>query len=90
VKGLDWAVHNQKAAVDGMRQHAPEINEKEGVANFAEIARISQSPETEAHGLGWQDQAVWAKQEEFMREHNVIANKVDIGQAVTNKLLPAK
>lgn len=90
VKGLDWAVHNQKAAVDGMRQHAPEINEKEGVANFAEIARISQSPETEAHGLGWQDPAVWAKQEEFMREHNVIASKVDIGQAVTNKLLPAK
>ena len=35
VKGLDWATTNQKAAVDGMRRHAPEINEKEATANFA-------------------------------------------------------
>jgi ABC-type nitrate/sulfonate/bicarbonate transport system substrate-binding protein len=90
VKGLDWATTNQKAAVDGMRRHAPEINEKEATANFAEIARISQSPDTQAHGLGWQDPVVWAKQEEFMRAHNVISDRVDVSQAVTNKLLPAK
>jgi putative hydroxymethylpyrimidine transport system substrate-binding protein len=90
VKGLDWAINNQKAAIDGMRQHVPEINEKEAAANFAEIARISQSPETQAHGLGWQDPAVWAKQEEFMREHGVISAKVDIGQAMTDGLLPSK
>jgi ABC-type nitrate/sulfonate/bicarbonate transport system substrate-binding protein len=90
VKGLDWAINNQKAAIDGMRQHVPEINEKEAAANFAEIARISQSPETQAHGLGWQDPAVWAKQEEFMREHGVISAKVDISQAMTDGLLPSK
>jgi ABC-type nitrate/sulfonate/bicarbonate transport system substrate-binding protein len=90
VKGLDWAVNNQKAAIDGMRQHVPEINEKEAAANFAEIARISQSPETQAHGLGWQDPALWAKQEEFMREHGVISAKVDISQAMTDGLLPSK
>ena len=90
VKGLDWAINNQKAAIDGMRQHVPEINEKEAAANFAEIARISQSQETQAHGLGWQDPAVWAKQEEFMREHGVISAKVDIGQAMTDGLLPSK
>jgi putative hydroxymethylpyrimidine transport system substrate-binding protein len=90
VKGLDWAIHNQKAAIDGMRQHAPEINEKEAAANYAEIARISQSPDTEAHGLGWQDPAVWAKQEEFMRQHGLIASKVDVAQAMTDSLLPPK
>jgi putative hydroxymethylpyrimidine transport system substrate-binding protein len=90
VKGLDWAIHNQKEAVDAMRKHSPEINEQEAIANFAEIARISQSPDTQAHGLGWQDPAVWAKQEEFMREHNVIPGKVDISQAMTDKFLPGK
>ena len=90
VKGLDWAINNQKAAIDGMRQHVPEINEKEAAANFAEIARISQSPETQAHGLGWQDPAVWAKQEEFMRKHGVISANVDISQAMTDGLLPSK
>jgi putative hydroxymethylpyrimidine transport system substrate-binding protein len=90
VKGLDWAIHNQKAAIDGMRQHAPEINEKEAAANYAEIARISQSPDTQAHGLGWQDPAVWAKQEEFMRQHGLIASEVDVAHAVTDSLLPPK
>ena len=90
IKGLDWAIHNQQAAIDGMRQHAPEINDKEAVANYAEIARISQSPDTQARGLGWQDAAVWAKQEEFMRAHDLISSKVDIAQAMTDSLLPPK
>jgi putative hydroxymethylpyrimidine transport system substrate-binding protein len=87
-KGLDWAIKNQKAAVDGLRKHHPEINEQESLANLAEIARISQSPETQKHGLGWQDPAVWAAQEAFMREHKQIESKVDIGKAVRNDLLP--
>jgi putative hydroxymethylpyrimidine transport system substrate-binding protein len=90
VKGLDWAINNQKAAIDNMRKRVPEINEKEATANYAEIARISQSPDTQAHGLGWQDPAVWAKQEEFMRDHGVISSKVDVSQAMTNGLLPPK
>jgi putative hydroxymethylpyrimidine transport system substrate-binding protein len=89
-KGLDWAIHNQKAAIDGLRQHNPEINESESVANLAEIARISQSPDTQAHGLGWQDAAVWAKQEEFMREQGLISAKVDVHEAMTDNLLPSK
>ncbi len=90
VKGLDWAINNQKAAIENMRKRVPEINEQEATANFAEIARISQSPDTQAHGLGWQDPAVWAKQEEFMRNHGVTASKVDVSRAMTNSLLPPK
>src|SRR5215813_4447808 len=77
-KGLEWTVKNQKAAIDGLRKHHPEINEAESVANLSEIVRISESPETQKGGLGWQDPAVWAKQEEFMREHKLIDAKVDV------------
>lgn len=87
-KGLDWAIKNQKAAVEGMRKHHPELNEQESLANLAEIARISQSPETKEHGLGWQDPKVWAAQEEFMREQKLIETKVDVSKAVRNDLLP--
>jgi len=89
-KGLDWAIKNQKAAVDGLRKKHPEINEAESIANLAEIARISQSPDTAKNGLGWQDAAVWAKQEEFMREQGLIPAKVDVTKAVTNAYLPKK
>jgi putative hydroxymethylpyrimidine transport system substrate-binding protein len=89
-KGMDWAIKNQKAAIDGLRQHNPEINENESVANLAEIARISQSPDTQAHGLGWQDVAIWAKQEEFMRDQGLISTKVDVHDAMTDSLLPSK
>ena len=89
-KGLDWAINNQKAAVEGLRKKYPEINENEAIANLAEIARISQSNDTKQHGLGWQDPAVWEAQEAFMRDQGLISTKVDITKAMTNSLLPAK
>ena len=89
-KGQDWAIKNQKAAVEAMRKHAPELNATEATANLAELARISQSPDTQAHGLGWQDVKVWAAQEQFMREQNLIATQVDVSKAVTNEYLPKK
>ena len=87
-KGLDYAIANQAAAIEGLRQHVPELNEAEAAANLAEIARISQSADTEAHGLGWQDADVWATQEAFMREHGLIESEVDVTKAVSNDYLP--
>jgi len=89
-KGLTWAVNNQKAAVANMRKRYPAINEKEALANLAEIARISQSGDTNKHGIGWQDANVWAKQEAFMRAHKLIPAMVDVKKAVTNRYLPSK
>jgi putative hydroxymethylpyrimidine transport system substrate-binding protein len=89
-KGQDWAIANQKEAIAALRKHVPELNEKEATANLAEIARISQSPDTKTHGLGWQDPKVWAAQEQFMRENKLIAAKVDVAKAVTNAYLPKR
>ena len=85
-KGLDRAIHNQKVAIEGLRQHNPEINEAEFVANLEEIVRISQRPDTETYGLGWQDMAVWEKQEEFMRDQGLTPAKVDVSAAMTDDL----
>jgi putative hydroxymethylpyrimidine transport system substrate-binding protein len=87
-KGLEWAIANQADAIKGLREHAPELNEAEAVANLAEIARISQSADTEAHGLGWQDANVWAAQETFMRDHGLIESEVDVSKAISNDYLP--
>jgi hypothetical protein len=70
-----------------MRKHAPELNAAEATANLAEIARISQCPDTQKNGLGWQDPKVWAAQEQFMREQKLIPAKVDVTKAVTNAYL---
>ncbi len=90
IKGQEWAFKNQKAAIDGLRKKHPEINEKEAAANLAEIARISESAETKANGLGWQDPAVWTAQEKFMREQKQIDKRVDVAKAMTNAMLPKK
>jgi putative hydroxymethylpyrimidine transport system substrate-binding protein len=88
MKGQDWAFKNQKEAVELMRKHIPELNAAEAAANLAEIARISQSPDTQKNGFGWQDAKVWAAQEQFMREQKLIPAKVDVTKAVTNNYLP--
>jgi ABC-type nitrate/sulfonate/bicarbonate transport system substrate-binding protein len=87
-KGLDWMIKNQTAAIDGLIKHYPAINRVEALVNLAEIARISESSETKAHGLGWQDVAVWEKQEKFMLANGQISENVDVSKAVTNAYLP--
>jgi putative hydroxymethylpyrimidine transport system substrate-binding protein len=88
-KGLDWMVKNQAAAADAVLSRHPEINRPEAVANLAEISRIVLSPETEAHGIGWQDPAVWQAQAKFMQDQGLI-KEADISKAMTNEFLPAK
>jgi putative hydroxymethylpyrimidine transport system substrate-binding protein len=89
-KGQEWAFNNQTAAIEGLRKHVPELNVREATANLAEIARISQSPDTKTHGIGWQNPKVWATQEQFMRENQLIAAKVDVAKALTNAYLPKR
>jgi putative hydroxymethylpyrimidine transport system substrate-binding protein len=88
-KGLDWMVANQAAAADGVLTKYPAINRPEAVANLAEISRITVSPETAAHGTGWQDPAVWEAQAKFMVEQGLI-KQPDVSKAMTNDYLPAK
>jgi putative hydroxymethylpyrimidine transport system substrate-binding protein len=88
-KGLDYMVKNQAAAAEGVLSRHPEINKPEAIANLAEIARITVSPETDAHGIGWQDPAVWEAQAKFMQEQGLIKD-VDVSKAMTNEFLPAK
>jgi ABC-type nitrate/sulfonate/bicarbonate transport system substrate-binding protein len=88
-KGLDYMVKNQASAADGVLNKHPEINRPEAVANLAEISRITVSPETEAHGIGWQDAAVWEAQAKFMNEQGLI-KPADISKSMTNDYLPKK
>lgn len=88
-KGLDYMVKNQAAAADGVLNKYPEINRPEAVANLAEISRIVVSPDTEAHGIGWQDPAVWETQATFMVEQGLI-KAPDISKSMTNDYLPKK
>lgn len=89
-KGLEWATSNVDEAVATIRKSHPEMNEAEAKANLAEIGRIAHSEMTKKHSIGWQDPAVWAAQEEFMREQGLVENKVDVSKAVTNEYLPSK
>jgi hypothetical protein len=82
-------VKNQAAAAEGVLSRHPEINKPEAIANLAEIARITVSPETDAHGIGWQDPAVWEAQAKFMQEQGLIKD-VDVSKAMTNEFLPPK
>lgn len=86
-KGVEWMMANPAEATDGVIRKVPAISKEEGVVSLAEIARISVSDETKANGLGWQDVAVWEKQEKFMLENGLISTDIDVSKAVTNDYL---
>lgn len=86
-KSVEWMMANPAEAADGVIKQIPSITKEEAVVSLAEIARISVSAETETNGIGWQDVAVWEKQEKFMLENGLISTDVDVSKAVTNDYL---
>jgi len=46
-----------------------------------------QSEATAAQGLGFTDESVWARTEQFMRDAELLASPVDVAQAFTNEFI---
>jgi putative hydroxymethylpyrimidine transport system substrate-binding protein len=89
-KGVSWMVANQTEAVDKLLVRFPAVNRAEALADIAILARIAVSPETDAHGIGWQSPDVWAAQKAFMEKEGLITSEVDTSKAMTNAFLPAR
>jgi ABC-type nitrate/sulfonate/bicarbonate transport system substrate-binding protein len=83
-EGLKWSVANQEAAVKFYLGHHPEAQPDRALAAFQSVATIVTSPDTEAHGLGWQNPNVWTQVSNFMHEIKATPEKIDSALLFTN------
>jgi len=89
-KGLEWSMKSPEAAVDIFLKHYPNVDRRRALGAWKSVMDIVVSDETKAHGLGWQDPAVLAKQAQFMLENKLIPAAVAVTKVFTNDYLPGK
>jgi ABC-type nitrate/sulfonate/bicarbonate transport system substrate-binding protein len=89
-KGLEWATANPAEASAMLARAYPEYPSDIAAQAWRTLIPLVTSPETEQHGLGWQDAQLWTAMEEFLRQSELLKDKVDIAKAMTNDYLPGK
>ena len=83
-------MNSPEAAVDIFLKHYPNVDRRRALGAWKSVMDIVVSDETKAHGLGWQDPAVLAKQAQFMLENKLIPAAVAVTKVFTNDYLPGK
>ena len=82
--GLAWSIANPEGAAKHFLAHFPQIDPDTAVATWKAVASLTTSPDTTAHGFGWQNANVWAEICKFMTDINPTPEKVEPQSAYTN------
>ena len=86
---LEWALENPDQAAQLVVDAYPENQLDIATAQWNALIPYITSPDTDEHGLGWQDPAKWQAQADFLYEHGIIDEPVDTSDLVTNDYLPS-
>lgn len=88
--GHEWAIQNPDEAAKLEVAKYPDLKPEIVLAQWKIASDLIRSPDTEAHGIGWQNSEVYSQMSAFLASKGVIAKPVDISTAVKNDYLPAR
>lgn len=84
-----WTVENPDEARAVLLANVPEVSEEFAQQSRSVIDGLVTDADTEAHGLGWQSDAVWQQMVDWFFEEGLIPEKIDAASAFSNDFLPA-
>lgn len=84
-KGYNFAIENPKKSANILLKHAPEL-EEELVLQSQEFLSKEYSKGTEKWGM--MEASVWENYTDFLIEHDLLENKIDLEDVWTNEFLP--
>lgn len=84
-KGYAYAIENPEAAADLLRIDNPEIERDLAVASQKYLAGEYQG---DAGQWGIMNQSIWENYSQWMFDHGLLENKLDVNEAFTNEYLP--
>lgn len=89
-EATEWSIANPAAAADYFIKRNPNADRISAEAAWKSIASIITSPDTQAHGLGWQNGDIWTEVSDFMSENKFSSVRIDPKSAYTNEFLPPR
>lgn len=89
-QATQWSIDHPEEAVAGTVKRYPNLNQATVLAQWRVLAPQIQSPDTAAHGLGWQTPSKWSSIDELFTTAGVTKHSADLNALVNNTFLPAK
>lgn len=87
MKGLQWAIGNQKAAVTLGEKNIQQLDPTIAASELNWVGKLSQSPATKAHCLGWIDPTAFAKTVKTINSTFGSTPKTSVASMYSNKYL---
>jgi len=85
-----WTLENPDKANDILIKAIPDVSLEFAQTSRGYIKNLVVDDASQKNGLGWADEAVWARQAKFFKDTGQIAKSVDVKSLFTNDFLPAK
>lgn len=83
-----WSLEHQDEAAQIVVDTYPELALDIVTAQWKTLAPYTTHPDTDQHGLGWQDPEAWQAQADFLYDHDLIEQPIDTAEVLTNEFLP--
>jgi putative hydroxymethylpyrimidine transport system substrate-binding protein len=87
-RGLAWSLDHPQEAIDMLMKDYPTNDRALSDEMLRRIIPVTRSPETESHGLGWQDPAAWETLAQFFHDQGLTKSTISVSEAMTNTYLP--
>jgi NitT/TauT family transport system substrate-binding protein len=89
LKAYQYALAHPEEAIESLAKVAPSIKREVEVEKLKATARLLDSPDTKAHGIGYSSKEKWAAAQALMLQYGGLGKAADdVGVYFTNEFLP--
>jgi ABC-type nitrate/sulfonate/bicarbonate transport system substrate-binding protein len=86
-RGMDWALKNEADAIDLVVESYPDLTEEIVSVELPALLKFWTSPDSEANGLLWSDDALWQRTYDMLLEYGFVEQEFDVKETYTNEYL---
>jgi NitT/TauT family transport system substrate-binding protein len=87
VAGWTYALTHEQETLDVFLKDNPTVDAKYSALKLPQVLKLTQSPDTEAHGLGYSTTQKWEAMQSALVDIGIMANAIDVKKVFTNDFL---
>ncbi len=87
IKGWTYAVAHEPETLELFLKDNPTVDAKYSALKLPEVLKLTQTPDTQAHGIGYSTAANWEAMQNALVEMGIMSGKIDVKEIFTNEFL---
>jgi NitT/TauT family transport system substrate-binding protein len=87
IEGWTYALTHEKETLDAFLKDNPTVDAKYSALKLPQVLKLTQTPDTETHGIGYSTKAKWEAMQSALLDMGIMANGIDVTKVFTNEFL---